>query len=217
LDWPVVGMATAVVIATGAVAYEAVILVGPNSSPVKPPPLASYDSAKRSAQEIPGFATGRTDGPQISFPLIRLIDPDRDSEAPNRPTPLPTSRPEPVKKGPEPQETTKPAAPVVEPKVAKLSTPPLTEQWRVVATANASYFNLGGHIDRFGIVDSLASSHLRDALRSHSKFSQLPPDIKNHILTQNINLPEIAPYRTLLGMDDKYLEQEQAIKFIRIR
>ena len=223
MDWPVVGVVTAVVIATGAVAYEAVILVGPNGIPVKPPPpLASYDSAKRSAQEIPGFATGRTDGPEISFPLIRLIDPDRDSETPNRPTPLPTLPPEPVKKGPEPQETTKPAAPVVEPKVAKLSTPntdspPVTEQWRVVATANASYFNLGGHIDKLGIVDSLASSHLRDALRSHSKFSQLPPDIKNHILTQNISLPKIAPYRTLLGMDDKYLEQEQAVKFIRIR
>jgi hypothetical protein len=87
----------------------------------------------------------------------------------------------------------------------------------VVPTANASYFNLGGHIDKNGIVDDLANSHLRDALKAHSKFPLLPPDIKTHILTQNINLPKIAPYRNLLGMDDRILEQEQAVKFIRVR
>jgi len=215
-------MVTAAVVAAGAVAYEATTLVGSNTAPVAPPLLAGYDSVKRSAQEIPGFATGHADGPQISFPLIRLIDPDRDSETPNRPATLPTSRPEPVKSEPQQQEITKPAIPVPEPKVAKLSTPdagslPRLEQWRVIPTANASYFNLGGHIDKLGIVDNLANSRLRDALKSHSKFSQLPPDIKNHILTQNIDLPKIAPYRNLLGMEDKYLEQEQAIRFIRVR
>ena len=87
----------------------------------------------------------------------------------------------------------------------------------MVPTANASYFNLGGHIDNNGIVDSLASPHLRDALKQHSKFAQLPPDIRTHILTQNINLPKIAPYRGLLGMDDAIMEREQAVRFIRVR
>jgi hypothetical protein len=110
------------------------------------------------------------------------------------------------------------------PKLAKLTTPetdallqPRVEVWRVVPTANASYFNLGGHIDKNGIVDSLATPYLRDALKAHSKFPQLPPDIKTHILTQNINLCKIAPYRHLIGMDDRVLEQEQAVRFERIR
>jgi len=90
------------------------------------------------------------------------------------------------------------------------------DQWRVVVTAKASYFNLGGHVDSSGIVDSLASSHLRDALKSHRNFAQLPPEIRTHILTQNINLTKVAPYRGLLGMNDKTLEEEQAVRFERI-
>jgi len=93
---------------------------------------------------------------------------------------------------------------------------PAAVQWRVVATANASYFNLGGHIDNAGTVDSLASSHMRDAFKVHRNFSKLPPDIKTHILTQNISLPKIAPYRQLLGIDDKKIEQEQAVRFERV-
>ena len=53
--------------------------------------------------------------------------------------------------------------------------------------------------------------------KQHSKFGTLPPDIRTHILTQNIDLCRVAPYRTLLGMDDRVLEQEQAEKFIRVR
>ena len=86
----------------------------------------------------------------------------------------------------------------------------------MVVTAKASYFNLGGHVDRAGIVDSLASSHLRDALKSHRNFPQLPPEIRSHILTQNINLAKVAPFRGLLGMDDKTLEEEQAVRFERV-
>ena len=111
-------------------------------------------------------------------------------------------------------------APSAEPRAAAKPTPPevqpRVDQWRVVVTAKASYFNLGGHVDSAGIVDSLATSHLRDALKSHRNFAQLPPDIRTHILTQNINLPKIAPYRNLLGMNDKTLEEEQAVRFERV-
>jgi hypothetical protein len=236
VDWLVVGALLAVVIVTGVVGFELVALVHSDTKTAKAPPLlASYGSSvDRSAYEIPGFTTGRAGGPPpVSFPLIRLIDPDRDSPPESRPTTAPAAAPAP----PPAKATAQPsvakpslAAPPPAPpapsetKLAKLTTPevgaplqPRAEVWRVVPTANASYFNLGGHIDNNGIVDSLASPHLRDALKQHSKFAQLPPDIRTHILTQNINLPKIAPYRGLLGMDDKILEQEQAVRFIRVR
>jgi hypothetical protein len=202
--------------------------------------LASYGSSvERTAYDIPGFASSGKDERPLSFPLIRLIDPDRDAaqdtQAAKGTSPAAAKAPgsAPAKKTtPAAQDAAKPAPPSspAEVKVAKLNptetdapppaaaaAAPRPEQWRVIATANASYFNLGGHIDKAGIVDSLASPHLRDALSKHSKFGQLPPDIRSHILTQNINLPKIAPYRSLLGMDDRILEQEQAVKFVRVR
>jgi hypothetical protein len=242
MDWLVVGALSAVGIVTAVVGFELVALVHSGPKTAKAPPLlASYGSSvDRSAYEIPGFATARPGNPPpLSFPLIRLIDPDRDSSSANdQPTaPAATTGKAPVAtagKAPAqpsvatpsiaaPSQLPAPLAPN-ETKLAKLTTPeleaplqPRAEVWRVVPTANASYFNLGGHIDNNGIVDSLASPHLRDALKQHSKFAQLPPDIRTHILTQNINLPKIAPYRGLLGMDDKILEQEQAVKFIKVR
>lgn len=233
MDWPVVGAVSAVAIVGGVVVIEAITLLRSDTMPAKQPPvLTSYGSSvDRSAHDIPGFANSGTGERPLSFPLIRLIDPDREPEpAPSGAKTAPSQ----AGKAPISEQPKKPLEPAKAPsvdkevKVARLSppeaeapttaAPPIrTEQWRVVPTANASYFNLGGHIDRAGIVDSLASPHLRDALTKHSKFAQLPPAIKTHILTQNIDLPKIAPYRNLLGMDDKILEQEQAVKFIRIR
>ncbi|MBR0779553.1 hypothetical protein JQ625_32435 [Bradyrhizobium diazoefficiens] len=244
LDWTVAGAIAAVAVVGGVVAFEVVSLLRSDAAPAKRPPLlASYGSSvERTAYDIPGFASSGKDERPLSFPLIRLIDPDRDAAPDTQaakgtsPAGAKATGAAPAKKSPAGQDTTKPAAAPAttqspaEVKVAKLTptetdapppaaaaAAPRPEQWRVIATANASYFNLGGHIDKAGIVDSLASPHLRDALSKHSKFGQLPPDIKTHILTQNINLPKIAPYRSLLGMDDRILEQEQAVKFVRVR
>src|SRR5262249_23774500 len=76
-------------------------------------------------------------------------------------------------------------------------------QWRAVPTAKASYFNLGGHLDRNGVVDSLASPHLRDAFKAHRNYPRLPAHAKALIEAQNINLSKLAPYRALLGINDK--------------
>jgi len=117
-------------------------------------------------------------------------------------------------------------APVMPKSNASLQTGPLLgapaspvaqEKWRVVATENSSYFNLGGHINRSGVVDSLASSHLRDAFKAHRNFGRLPPDIRSHIAnSENIDLTRIAPYRVLLGINDKKIEEEQAVRFERV-
>jgi hypothetical protein len=187
------------------------------------PQLASYGSSvERSANELPGFSTGRSTEWTPSFPLIPLIDPD---SVPNGESQTPadsrreTQAPQGAAKAARSNDQPAAAVPSPESKTAKLSTPelqPRAEQWRVVVTSKASYFNLGGHVDSAGIVDSLASSHLRDALKSHRNFPQLPPDIKTHILTQNINLNKLAPYRGLLGMNDKTLEEEQAVRFEKV-
>jgi hypothetical protein len=89
-------------------------------------------------------------------------------------------------------------------------------QWRAVATAKASFFNLGGHIDRNGVVDSLASPHLRDAFKAHRNYPKLPPHVKALIEAQNINLSKLAPYRALLGINDRTIEEEQAVRFERV-
>jgi hypothetical protein len=88
--------------------------------------------------------------------------------------------------------------------------------WEVRTTAKASYFNLGGHVDKNGVVDSLASSYLRDALMKHKNYARLPAQIQMTIGGPNINLAKIAGYRALLGMDDKEMEEKQGVKFIKI-
>jgi hypothetical protein len=230
MDWPVIGAVSAAVVVAAAVTFEVVVFMRSDPAPVKQTrQLASYGpTVERSANELPGFSTGRPAEWTPSFPLIPLIDSDRNPEPESR---TPADRP------PVAATATKPAAapaaakparsndqpaaapPSSEVKTANLTTPqmqPRAEQWRVVVTAKASYFNLGGHVDSSGTVDSLASSHLRDALKSHRNFPQLPSDIKSHILTQNINLNKLAPYRGLLGMNDKALEEEQAVRFERV-
>jgi hypothetical protein len=98
-----------------------------------------------------------------------------------------------------------------------LERPADTGQWVVRPSSTASYFNLGGHIDNAGFVDALASSYLKEAFKAHKNFQKLPIELKVHIANaQNINLTRIAPYRSLLGMDDVKLEQEQGIIFERI-
>jgi len=90
------------------------------------------------------------------------------------------------------------------------------EQWRAIKTSRANALNLGGHIDERGIVDSLASPHLRDAFKSLSSYSKLPVHVRHLIEAQNINLSKLAPYRLLLGIRDRKLEDEQGVRFERV-
>lgn len=236
MDWPMIGAVSAATIVAGVVTFEVVALVNSGPEPVRrAPDLTSYGSSvERSAYELPGFATGRPAQPMPSFPLMRLIDPDRTFPIEGEENPANQGPASALpKKTPAPTVSTKPAPtastkmePQGDSRTATLTTPeiktaapyaqPRQDQWRVIVTSKASYFNLGGHVDASGIVDSLATSHLRDALKTHRNFAQLPPDIKTHILTQNINLAKIAAYRGLLGIDDRTMEAEQGIRFERV-
>ena len=77
-------------------------------------------------------------------------------------------------------------------------------------------FNLGGHIDKAGVVDNMANGHLREAFIKNKNFAKLPRHIQAHINTQNIDLAKIAPYRAMLGIDDKKMEDEQGVRFERV-
>jgi len=89
-------------------------------------------------------------------------------------------------------------------------------QWRAVPTAKATYFNLGGHLDRNGVCDALASGHLREAFKAHRNYPKLPAHAKALIEAPTINLSRLAPYRALLGINDKVIEEEQAVRFERV-
>jgi hypothetical protein len=112
-------------------------------------------------------------------------------------------------------EHTKPASPSVS---APLPAQPQirVQEWRAVPTTRANLFNLGGHLDQSGVVDNMASGPLREAFKKVKNYDKLPPEAKALIEAPNINLSKLAPYRALLGIDDGKIEQEQAVKFVRV-
>lgn len=230
MDWPLAGIVTGIVVLTGAAAYGVVGVIQ-SDAPPQQKAAKSAGPALVPKSALPIYVPPSEPREQFSdaTPLISLSSPPgafQFDKPPPPPEPGPvaspvkTARPTPPVAAQPPPRGPKSTSPAAGPS-AMMSVPapqpaPAAVQWRVVATANASYFNLGGHIDKAGIVDSLATGHLRDAFKEHRNFSNLPPDIKTHILTQNISLPKIAPYRALLGIDDKKIEQEQAVRFERV-
>lgn len=228
MDWPLAGIMTGIVVLTGAAAYGVVGIIQSDA----PPPQKAAKSAGPALvpkSALPVFVPPSETREQFgdTTPLISLSNPPVPFEFDKAPHPRPV--PPPIKaarlttpvsaqsnSNPPASKLTQPSGYSAIPRPPPAQLAPAVVQWRVVATANASPFNLGGHIDNAGTVDSLASGHLRDAFKVHRNFSKLPPDIKTHILTQNISLPKIAPYRGMLGIDDKRIEQEQAVRFERV-
>lgn len=221
MDWPLAGIAIGIAAVTGATAYGVVSYIESD------PPQLKVAAKSPDPTLTPRAALRLSLSPDEQFndttPLISLSRPPNSSEFDK---PADASRMQPV---PPPAKDKHPLAaraitPAEKPppspsgNIAMVSPHHMQQavQWRVIATANASYFNLGGHINGAGIADSVASEQLREAFKVHRNFNKLPPDLRTHILTQNINLPKIAPYRGLLGINDKTIEREQAIRFERV-
>jgi len=114
-----------------------------------------------------------------------------------------------------PPEGQKKTAPTMAPQ-SKEAVHPELEEWKVITTAKATPFNLGGHVDRNGIIDSLASPHFRDAIKKHPNYPKLPQRLQTAMEAPNISLVKLAPYRTHLGISDKKIEEEQGVKFVRV-
>jgi len=242
MDWPLTGTVAAITILTAGASYGVVTLI---LSDVAVPKQTVKSAQLVPTAALPRYLTPTLPREELTptAPPLLLNDPVgpfdiRKTKLETGPAPTeiaPTAKarlPNVVKTSPLRLESLRPATvegvvPVMPKSNASLQTGPLLgapaspviaqEKWRVVATANASYFNLGGHINRSGVVDSVASSHLRDAFKAHRNFGKLPPDIRSHIASsENLDLTRIAPYRVLLGINDKKIEEEQAVSFERV-
>ena len=220
MDWPLTGAVAGTLILAGAT--TAVLSFLYQSSP--------HDLIVPKAP-LPFLMT--TDSAPISIDSRRLSEPVAYPNIQTPPAPLVQTRTEPVDAGKikestnqylpddsmarrrSPSDHTKPASPSVP---APLSAQPQirVQEWRAVPTARANLFNLGGHLDQSGVVDNMASGPLREAFRKVKNYDKLPPEAKALIEVPNMNLSKLAPYRALLGIDDIKIEQEQAVKFVRV-
>jgi hypothetical protein len=169
-------------------------------------PPGSSDSAKRrpAAPQESVFAGTGSSTPRVEY-----------SNRPGGRMPMDAKPTVEISGGRPPPEGQKKTAPTMASQSQEAVRPEL-EEWKVITTAKATPFNLGGHVDRNGIVDSLASSHFRDAIKKHPNYPKLPQRIRMDIEAPNINLVKLAPYRTYLGISDKKIEEEQGVKFVRL-
>jgi len=220
MDWPLTGAVAGTLILAGATTAGLFFLY--QSSP--------HDLIVPKAP-LPNLMTA--DSTRISMDSLRISEPVVYPSIQTPQAPLVQTRTEPVNAGKIKESTnqylpddsvtrrrsssdhTKPATPSVS---APLSAQQQirVQEWRAVATARANLFNLGGHLDQSGLVDSMASGPLRDAFKKVKNYDKLPPEAKALIEAPNINLSKLAPYRGLLGIDDSKIEQEQAVKFVRV-
>jgi len=220
MDWPLTGVVAGTLILAGATTAGLSLLYQSSSHdlivPKAPLPML-----------IPTHST------QSSTDSRRLSEPVAYASTQTPQAPLMQTRTEPLNAGKIKQSAnqylpddsvsqrrsssdhTKPAAPSVS---APLSAQQQVrvQEWRAVATARANLFNLGGHLDQSGLVDNMASGPLRDAFKKVKNYDKLPPEAKALIEAPNINLSKLAPYRALLGIDDSKIEQEQAVRFVRV-
>jgi hypothetical protein len=215
MDWPLAGAVTGVGVLACVVGFGTFALIRSAPEPVKrplpttvlwapagqPTTLIVLDPATDDTSDVaPAPPRPRASEPAPPKEKKKAVTQKPASDAFARTQPLPDQK----KMAPAPG-----GAKALEPQVA-------VEQWRVITTSKASFTNLGGHVDKAGIVDNMANSHLREAFQKHRNFDRLPSHIKTHINTQNINLALIAPYRGLLGINDKNIEEEQGVKFVRV-
>jgi hypothetical protein len=216
-DWILIGALAGVTLLTGAIAYGLVSMLWKDTKqapknvvafvplvlvegPAYVPPPSSFPPERPIVEPAP-LAPPASIG--STGPVERKIHP--------RAEPAVTARPAPERPAPQQKSSAAEDAPA-SPK------PPAREivTWRVVATANANSSNIGGHINKVGVVDNLASGHLRNALKAHRNFGRLPPNLRAHIESPNIDLRRLAPYRALVGIDDSRIEAEHGIRFVRV-
>jgi hypothetical protein len=222
VDWTLTGALGGVAILAVAVGYEFSVIArySPESAKNHQPAPTLIAAPERAVVEASSNAPAVGYAPQAILPAVGYA-PARRASAPRSTTTEPPQNSSRVevssreKDQPLPLVYANSAHSEVKP--PPRSKPQISSDlWEVRTTAKANYFNLGGHVDKNGVVDSLASSYLRDALKKHQNYAKLPVPIQAYINEPNINLAKIAGYRTLLGIDDKEMEEKQGVQFIRI-
>jgi hypothetical protein len=189
-------------------------LSGPDASPApstEPPGRPSAEAGEKAMARRPSFSDHtKPASPSVHRTRTEPVDGGKIEGSTDKLLPS-----ESMARRPSSSVHTKQASPSVSPPLP--AQPKIgIQEWRAIPTARANLFNLGGHLDQSGLVDSMASPRLRDAFKKVKNYNKLPPEAKTLIEEPNINLSKLAPYRGLLGMDDRKIEQEQAVKFVRI-
>jgi hypothetical protein len=228
MDWTLTGVLGGVAILAVTAGYGLSAIVRSSPEPTKqvratpaliPTPERPVVNATASAPAT-GYTLQSTAPAVVDAPAPQAYPPQVSSTAGSSSTPFRVDTPPPLAARPK-DHSPLPDNPISAYKEARL--PPLqpkpqisSDVWEVRTTAKANYFNLGGHVDGNGVVDSLASSYLRDALMKHKNYPKLPAQIQASINRPTINLAKIAGYRALLGINDKEMEEKQGVTFIRI-
>jgi hypothetical protein len=222
MDWTLTSALGAVAILVVAVGYELSVITRYSPDPAKKHQAAPILIA---APER-GVVEARSNGPAVGYapqaspaavgyaptPQASALRPDT-TEPPQNSSPAEGSRRANQRLPPVYASS---AHSEVKPPPSQLKPQISSDLWVVHTTTKASYFNLGGHVDKNGVVDDLASSYLRDALKKHQNYAKLPSHIQAYINQPNINLANIAGYRAMLGINDKEMEEKQGVQFIRI-
>jgi hypothetical protein len=213
-DWILIGALAGVILLTGAAAYGLVSMLWTDAK--KPPPQKMAFVPLVLIEGPAYFPPPPQERPLVDPAPLAPAEPAGPTGPPQRkihprPEPAVTARPAPERPAPERKSAAVEDAPAS-------TKPPAREIviWRVVATASANSMNLGGHISKAGVVDNVASGHLRDALKAHRNFGRLPASLRAHIHSSNIDLRRLAPYRALVGIDDSRIEAEHGIRFVRV-
>jgi hypothetical protein len=222
MDWSLTGALGGVAILTLAVGYEFSMIPGYGPKPAKTHQTAPILIPGRERAEVGASSNAAAVGYALhsSPPAYDLALQTNVPGLSNTPeSPQNSSRVEVNSRAKDPPQSpvySSSAHNEVKPQTSALKSQSSSDLWEVHTTAKANYFNLGGHVDKNGVVDSLASSYLRDALKKHQNFAKLPSRIQGYITEPNINLAKIAAYRALLGIDDKEMEEKQGLQFVRI-
>jgi hypothetical protein len=194
LDWTLTGALVGVTIVATTVGYEFYVLTRSHPEPAKEYQATAIliPASERPAVAAPAVA----DTPALQTSVVQVSPSAGSAEYPSRvETPLPVGS-KPTDHAPPPDHGSS-----AHNEVKPQSQPQISsDSWRIQTTAKANYFNLGGHVDKNGVVDSLASSYLRDALKKHKNYAKLPAQVKAYIDSPNVNLAKIAGYRALLGV-----------------
>jgi hypothetical protein len=216
MDWSLTGALGGVAILAVAVGYGFSMIPGYGPGPANKHQAAPILIPARERAAVDASSNAPAVSSPPAYDVAPQANPPRLSDTPESPQDLPR-----VEVNSRAKDNPLPPAHSSSAREVKPQTRPLKPQfsadlWEVHTTANASYFNLGGHVDKNGVVDSLASSYLRDALKKHQNYAKLPSRIQGYINEPNINLVKIAAYRGLLGIDDREMEEKQGLQFVRI-
>jgi hypothetical protein len=224
MDWTLTGILGGVAVVAVAVGYEFSVISRYSPTPAKqhqaapfliPAPEGAAVGASSNAAAI-GYAlqssppaAGYAPAPQPNAPRLSNTTESRQNSSLAEVGSRAKSHPLPPVYASAAHNEVKPPQRQLKPQIS-------SDLWEVRTTEKANYFNLGGHVDKSGLVDGLASSYLRDALKKHQNYPKLPSRIQAAINEPNINLAKVAGYRALLGIDDKEMEEKQGVQFIRI-